>query len=259
LKEEDLMAESDGALDYALMAMDKATTLRSAGTQSAPTRGGIAAPAELPGLDFSFRSPSFLSARSRWALLGVLAAGGFLAVVLAYRMAVEVPADHGGEWVLPPIMCLVVAAVAFALAYATVMGFGNVELRTSVGGGAAQPDNAGSGTPSARAGTPSVSAVAPPEGATGIAVSTEIVATFSGSIDPDSMSATAFTLRRSGGGAPLAAAVSLDADGRTARLRPAAALEAGATYEAFISGSVMDRAGMTLGRPKVWGFSTVTG
>ena len=130
------MAESDGALDYALAAMDKAAAVRNSGSGGGPPRRSMTgAPDELPGLDFSFRSPSFLSGRSRWILFVVLAAAGFAALFLAYRTVIEVPQDHGAEWIGPPIMALLVAAVAFALAYATVMGFGHVELKTTVGGG----------------------------------------------------------------------------------------------------------------------------
>ena len=143
------MADSDGALDYALEAMDKAATVRAAGEPADQSRRGFAAPVgDLPALDFSFKSPSFLSARSRWVLFAILGGAGFLALWLSYRMAVEVPADHGAEWIWPPIMSLVVAAVTFALAYATVMGFGNVEIKTTVGGGGSAEEPA---TPKAAA------------------------------------------------------------------------------------------------------------
>jgi hypothetical protein len=254
-------AESRGAADYALDALDKATAVRTSGSVAgtgSDRRGITSALGDLPGLDFSFSAPSFLSGRSRWALFCVLAAGGFVSLWIAYRMAVEAPAGHGAEWVAPPVFGLVVAAVAFALAYATVMGFGKVTLTTKVGPGVgAGPDQAASGPPAPPdAPAIGVSTVMPPDGATGVPVSAAVLARFSAALSAGTVSQTAFTLRKQGAADPMPATVTVDPDGTTARLVPASPLDPGSAYEAHVAGSVQDALGRSLGSPKVWTFTT---
>jgi len=256
-------AESRGAADYALDALEKATAVRaagtSAGTGSGPDRRGMVPTlGDLPGLDFAFSAPSFLSGRSRWVLFCLLAVGGFLSVWLAYRMAVEAPAGHGAEWVIPPVFSLVVGAVAFALAYATVMGFGRVTLTTKVGPGVGTgPGPSGTAaSPAADASAIAVSAVVPADGATGVSTSSPVLATFSAALSAATVSPTTFTLRKQGAGAPTTATVTVDPDGVTARLQPGVGLDPGATYEAHVAGTVQDMTGRSLGRPRVWTFTT---
>lgn len=270
------MADSDGALDYALAAMDKAAAVRESGSgATAPKRGMAGVPDALPGLDFSFRSPSFLSGRSRWILFVVLAAAGFVVLFLAYRMVIEVPQGHGAEWIWPPIIALLVAAVTFALAYATVMGFGNVEIKTTVGDAgtpAPDPSKPPQPTPPPKPvppgqpgppnppgppapGTLTVTGTVPPEGALGVAPDVTIAATFSAAVIPATATPATFSVRKQDGTA-VPATVSLDGDGLTARLHTNAILEGGTKYQAIVGTGLRDEAGHALAAPKSWSFTT---
>jgi hypothetical protein len=255
------MTDSRGAADYALDALDRATAVRGAGAGGVPAsdrRGAVPALGDLPGLDFSFSAPSFLSGRSRWVLFCLLAVGGFLAVFLAYRMTVDAPPGHGAEWVIPPVFSLVVGAVAFAFSYATVMGFGQVTLTTKVGAGTGAGAGPSATDPAAGRAGPAfgIASVSPADRAVGVPATTAVTAVFSAAVAAATVSATTFTLRRQGAGSSTPATVTLDADGVTARLQPGAALDPGATYEGFVSGSVQDATGRALGGATVWVFTT---
>jgi hypothetical protein len=85
-------------------------------------------------------------------------------------------------------------------------------------------------------------------------VTTNVTATFSGEMDPSSISAQSFTLSKSG--SPVSAQVTYDMNSRTATLVPAQALEPGTTYDAKITISVTDVAGNALVQEKTWSFTT---
>ena len=105
---------------------------------------------------------------------------------------------------------------------------------------------------------PSVISTAPAAGASGVATSAIVTATFSEPMNPASISASTFSLTPSGG-ASVAAAFSYDGPTRTARLTPSASLAAATTYTALIvSGpsGVRDVAGNPLAANHSWTFTT---
>jgi hypothetical protein len=100
----------------------------------------------LPSLDFRFSAPSFLGNRSRWLLFLTLVVVAALAIVAAWDMVRTTYTSEGAEWIGPPIFTLVLAGFSLAFAFATVMGFGNVDLRTAIGhgeGGDSKTDGGG--------------------------------------------------------------------------------------------------------------------
>ncbi|MDQ3738933.1 MAG: Ig-like domain-containing protein, partial [Actinomycetota bacterium] len=105
---------------------------------------------------------------------------------------------------------------------------------------------------------PTVTDVAPPDGATGVAVADDVTATFAEAMDPATLTPQTFTLRPQGGQA-IAAQVRLNAAGTTATLGPDAELVAGTTYTATVEGGsngATDAAGNPLASDHAWSFTT---
>jgi uncharacterized repeat protein (TIGR01451 family) len=96
--------------------------------------------------------------------------------------------------------------------------------------------------------------VSPIDGATGVASTATVSATFSRALDPATVTATSFTL--AAGGTTIAATVAYDAATRTATLTPAAPLAAGTAYTARLSGDVAAEDGVLLAE-RSWSFTTV--
>ena len=107
---------------------------------------------------------------------------------------------------------------------------------------------------------PTVSAVTPANGATGIAMTTAVTATFSEAVDPATVDTTTFELRAPGG-ALVPATVAYNSGTRTATLTPTAALAQSTTYTATVRGGaadprVKDLAGNALAASTTWSFTT---
>jgi CSLREA domain-containing protein len=106
---------------------------------------------------------------------------------------------------------------------------------------------------------PTVSGVTPQDGATSVALATNVEATFSEEMDASTINGTTFTLTKQGASQPLTSQVSYDAQAKKATLDPNADLEAGATYTATLKGGasgVKDLAGNPLAQDKAWSFTT---
>ncbi|MCV0403325.1 MAG: Ig-like domain-containing protein [Chloroflexi bacterium] len=104
---------------------------------------------------------------------------------------------------------------------------------------------------------PAVTSTAPAGGATGVAASTSVTATFSEAIAPASVTPSTFTL--SGPGGPVAASASQGPGAQTATLTPSTALLASTTYTATLrggSGGITDLAGNALSSDVTWSFTT---
>ncbi|WP_157269485.1 N,N-dimethylformamidase beta subunit family domain-containing protein, partial [Azohydromonas aeria] len=122
------------------------------------------------------------------------------------------------------------------------------------------PDGGGSGgggdtTP------PTVTGTSPAAGATGVAATAGVTATFSEAMDAASVGAGSFELRASGSPTAVSATVSYDAASRTATLTPAAALAGSTGYTATVRGGtteprVKDAAGNALASSMSWSFTT---
>ncbi len=102
---------------------------------------------------------------------------------------------------------------------------------------------------------PTVIATTPADGATGVLRDVVVTATFSEAMDAATVTAASFHLRR--GATDVAAAVALEAATNTARLTPAAPLDAGVTYTATVTTDVADTAGNHLAGTYTWSFTTV--
>jgi uncharacterized protein (TIGR03437 family) len=103
---------------------------------------------------------------------------------------------------------------------------------------------AGTATP------PTVISTAPANGATAVAVSSKLSATFSETMDAATITSSTFTLTQ--GGIAVSGAVSFV--GTTATFAPSTSLVAGASYTATITTGAKDLAGLSLAANYVWSF-----
>lgn len=101
---------------------------------------------------------------------------------------------------------------------------------------------------------PTVTNVSPTDGAADVPNDTVVTATFSESMDADSVRG-AFTLAKAGGGDTTSATVEYNSDLDTATLTPDSPLEAGATYTATVSTGAKDSAGNALAADEAWTFT----
>jgi hypothetical protein len=107
---------------------------------------------------------------------------------------------------------------------------------------------------------PVVSSISPASGATGVAVTAPVTASFSEALNAATVNGSTMTLVRQGGSTPVAAAVTYDSTTKTVRLTPSAALENSVTYAATVKGGtagVKDVAGNAMTTDRVWSFTTV--
>src|SRR5262249_9803735 len=105
---------------------------------------------------------------------------------------------------------------------------------------------------------PTVASVTPPAGATGVATTSAVTATFSDAMNPATISSTTFQLR-DGVGNLVAATVTPGSPSTTATLTPSSALAASTTYTATITTGVKDVAGNAMASPYSWSFTTAAG
>jgi hypothetical protein len=102
---------------------------------------------------------------------------------------------------------------------------------------------------------PSVTAQSPAGGATGVARSTAVTATFSRAIDPTTLTSTSFAL--TGPSGTVAASVAYNATTRTATLTPSAALAFSTSYTATLSTAIRGTDGKPLASAVTWSFTTI--
>jgi hypothetical protein len=106
---------------------------------------------------------------------------------------------------------------------------------------------------------PTVSAVAPTDGASDVAATSNAGVTFSEAMNPNTISTNTFTLVKQGATTPVTAQVSYDAATKKATLDPNADLDPSTTYLATLKGGATgakDLVGNPLGADKAWSFST---
>ena len=107
---------------------------------------------------------------------------------------------------------------------------------------------------------PTITGQAPLSGATGVAVATNVSATFSEAMNPATLTTSTFTLVKQGTSTPLAATVSYAS--QVATLDPSADLAASTTYVATVKGGssgAKDVAGNALAADVSWSFTTIAG
>jgi methionine-rich copper-binding protein CopC len=106
---------------------------------------------------------------------------------------------------------------------------------------------------------PTVGGVAPADGTTDAAATSNVEANFSEAMDPATISDSTFKLAKQGSSQSVTATVSYDAATKKATLDPSTDLDPGATYVATVKGGlvgVKDLAGNQLAVDKSWSFST---
>ena len=106
----------------------------------------------------------------------------------------------------------------------------------------------------------SVTSVTPATGATGVAPSSNVTATFSADMNQTTVNGSTFTLKQ--GTTAVPAVVTYNAATRTATLDPTADLQAGLVYTATLvrgASGVQDTSGNTLASAKTWSFTTAAG
>jgi len=109
---------------------------------------------------------------------------------------------------------------------------------------------------------PTLVSKTPASGATGVASSTTVTATFSEDMQTASLTAATITLVRQSTGTAVTASVAYNAATLTATLTPSAALAASSLYTATVkggAGGVKDVAGNPLAADVVWTFTTSAG
>jgi hypothetical protein len=102
---------------------------------------------------------------------------------------------------------------------------------------------------------PTVFATSPTSGASGVALNTQVTATFTEAMTASTLNTSSFTLATSPGGVPVTGTVNVSAD--TATFVPSADLAAG-TYTATITTAAQDAAGNALAANYAWSFTTVS-
>lgn len=118
---------------------------------------------------------------------------------------------------------------------------------------AAKPPSTADNTP------PTVTTVAPANNATGVAIISNVEATFSEAINASTIHGSTFTLVKAGTTTPVAAQVTYDPAPNKATLDPNANLDPGATYTATVKAGnkgVKDLAGNWLRNNRTWSFTT---
>ena len=106
---------------------------------------------------------------------------------------------------------------------------------------------------------PTVDTVSPTNGATGVALATNVDATFSEEMNSSTLTASNFTLKTQNASTTVAATVSYDSATRKATLDPNSNLAPNTTYTATVeggSGGIKDLAGNALGQGHSWTFTT---
>ena len=103
---------------------------------------------------------------------------------------------------------------------------------------------------------PTVSSTAPADGATGVAINTNITATFSEAMDSSTINRTTFTV--AAGATDVSGTVTLSADSLTATFDPASDLEPSTDYTVTLTRRIKDLSGNALPDRKVWTFTTGT-
>jgi Concanavalin A-like lectin/glucanases superfamily/Malectin domain/Domain of unknown function (DUF1929)/Bacterial Ig domain/Bacterial Ig-like domain len=104
----------------------------------------------------------------------------------------------------------------------------------------------------------SVTGTNPDNGATGIAPSTSIRATFSRPMDASTITGSSFTLKRSSDGTAVAASVAYDGSSNTATLTPTTALASTTGYTARLDTTIKSSDGTPLPSAYSWSFTTGT-
>jgi hypothetical protein len=104
---------------------------------------------------------------------------------------------------------------------------------------------------------PAILVTSPSDGASGVAQTSPVSASFSRALSPSTINGSSFTLTAPGG-ATVPATVSYDG-AYVATLTPTAQLATGTTYTAHLSASVAGANGTPMGSPVSWSFTTATG
>src|SRR5207302_1650570 len=105
---------------------------------------------------------------------------------------------------------------------------------------------------------PTVIAQAPPNGATGVPLTSTVTATFSKPVNAATITTATFTLRAAGAAANVPATVTLDRSEERRAGKATTPMARSTAYTATVSGTVTDVAGTTLGADSVWSFTTDT-
>jgi hypothetical protein len=109
--------------------------------------------------------------------------------------------------------------------------------------------------PTATSTPPQVTARSPVDGATNVDPATSVTATFASAMNASTINGSSFVLQTAAGNA-VTASVTYDATSRTATLKPASALAAGASYTARLTTAVQSSDGTPLPAAVTWTFST---
>jgi DNA-binding phage protein len=106
---------------------------------------------------------------------------------------------------------------------------------------------------------PTIGSVAPAEGATNVAATANVEATFSEAMDPAALTSSSFTLTKQSSSQAVPAQVGYDAATKKATLDPQVDLDPSSNYTATLksgTSGVKDLAGNPLAQDKTWSFAT---
>ena len=103
---------------------------------------------------------------------------------------------------------------------------------------------------------PTLTGRQPADGATGVAVGADAVATFSEAMAPASLATSSFTLAPTAGGPAVAASIGASAGNTVFTLNPSADLAPATQYTATVTTAAEDAAGNNLAAQQTWSFTT---
>jgi Big-like domain-containing protein len=98
----------------------------------------------------------------------------------------------------------------------------------------------------------------PAEGEKGIAIDSNVIATFSKQMNSSTINSSTFTLKKNGDTSNIQGEVTLAPDSKTAILNPSSNLESSTKYTATITKEVKDVAGNPVASDKTWSFTTTS-
>ena len=213
-------------------AVEKLTArVSSAGDESAGGGG--------PNITGSLKlsSPNFLSKKARQDLYRAMVAAGFVTVVLAVVVILQSHTDTNDNWTGPTTMLLFVGLAAWAIAYFTAAGFGNVEV---VVGDPQPPANGDNEKATGDA------VLHPAKDEKDVATDTEVTAVFPSALDAGTVKGSSFTLTKQGESSAVPATVTYDVATMTAKLKPTTTLSSATTFTASLADTILDSEGKAI-------------
>ena len=148
-------------------------------------------------------------------------------------------------------------------ALATIIAFyfgmrGAESAATKGAAGGAKASTEAAAPTETTAAAPTIVSTDPADGQKGIAIDSNVIATFSKEMNSSTIDSSTFTLKKNGDTSNIEGEVTLSSDGKAAILNPSSNLESSTKYTATITKEVKDVASNPMASDKTWSFTTTT-